>query len=163
MSVSTTLTMTPQGKKFMQEMMKLAHLQVVVGYQEGQVYDPYQVDRNKGKTNLEVKPLAQIAAENEFGHDNVPSRPFMRQSVDNHRGEIESFMQQQKAVLLAGGTAAQVLKNIGINHKARIQKEIIEGGFAPNAPLTIKLKGSSRPLIDSGQMRQNVQYAIKPR
>ena len=38
-----------------------------------------------------------------------------------------------------------------------------QGGFAPNAESTIKKKGSDQPLIDTGYMRQSVNYVVKRR
>ena len=33
----------------------------------------------------------------------------------------------------------------------------------PNAPSTIRKKGSDKPLIDTGRLRQSVNYVIKPK
>lgn len=42
-----------------------------------------------------------------------------------------------------------------------IQKEIVNGDFVPNSPETIKRKGSDKPLIDTGRMRQSINYVIQ--
>lgn len=36
-----------------------------------------------------------------------------------------------------------------------------KNGWAPNAPAVVKRKGSSRPLIHSGQMRQAITYVVR--
>lgn len=54
-----------------------------------------------------------------------------------------------------------MLKEIGIFQKDLIQEKITDGDFAPNAESTIRQKGSSKPLIDSGRMRQSVNYVIQ--
>ena len=60
-----------------------------------------------------------------------------------------------------GVSAEQVLKDIGIFQKDLIQDKIKEGDFAPNAESTVRKKGSSKPLIDTGRMRQSVNYQIR--
>ena len=41
-----------------------------------------------------------------------------------------------------------------------MQHQMVEGEFVPNAPSTIRKKGSDKPLIDTGQLRQGVSYKI---
>ena len=77
--------------------------------------------------------------------------------------EINSEFQALKADILRGRSAEQILKELGVFQKDLMQNEIITGDFAPNAPSTIRRKGSSKPLIDTGRMRQSVDYVIKPK
>ena len=66
-----------------------------------------------------------------------------------------------KRDIVSGKSAESVLKKIGIFQKDLMQEKITSGSFTPNAPATIKKKGSSHPLIDSGRMRQSVNYVIQ--
>ena len=86
--------------------------------------------------------IAEVAAHNEFGSSDTPERPFMRQSF---------------------GSAEQALQQLGTLAKGLVQDEIVNGGFAPNAESTIQKKGSEQPLIDTGTMRQSVNFVIKRR
>ena len=43
-----------------------------------------------------------------------------------------------------------------------IVQKISEGVAPPNAPSTIKSKGSSTPLVDTGAYRQSITYVIAP-
>ena len=52
------------------------------------------------------------------------------------------------------------MKSIGVFQKGLVQAEIVDGDFEPNAPSTIKKKGSDKPLIDTGKMRQSVNFVI---
>lgn len=55
----------------------------------------------------------------------------------------------------------EMLMNIGMLVKGLMQEEIVRGSFAPNSPATIRKKGEGKPpLIDSGTMRQSVNYQI---
>ncbi|MHC3376861.1 hypothetical protein [Ligilactobacillus equi] len=39
-----------------------------------------------------------------------------------------------------------------------IQRTIVSGGFAPNAPATVAKKGHGKPLIDSGSMYGSIEW-----
>lgn len=105
--------------------------------------------------------LLDVALWNELGTSTAPSRPFLRQSVDNNKDKINAFFQAQLKTLLAGrATAEDVLKKTAVFMKGLVQETIKEGDFPANAPSTVKKKGSDRPLIDTGHMRQSVETVI---
>ncbi len=143
--------MTPEGKRFLKELRKLESLEVRVGFQAGQA------------TYEDGADIAEVAAFNELGSSDTPARPFMRQSFENHEAELQASCEEANNVLAKGGTAQQALNKIGVFTKGLVQQEIVDGGFAPNAESTIKKKGSEKPLIDTGLMRQSVNYVIKGR
>lgn len=149
MGVRITDRMTSEGKKFEKMLKELADKQVRVGFQRGEATEEDGTD------------VCDVAAWNELGTVNMPSRPFLRKSVDENAGKINNFLQSTKADLLRGVSAEQVLKEIGMFQKDLIQEKITEGSYAPNAASTVKRKGSSKPLIDTGRMRQSVNYVIK--
>lgn len=144
----TFTDLTPEGKRYFAELKKLAQLEVVVGFQEGDTYE-------------DGTSLAEVAAYNEFGSSDTPARPFMRQSFEGHQAELKAACEQVNKVIASGGTAEEALKKLGVTVKGLVQAEIVEGDFAPNAPSTIQKKGSEQPLIDTGHMRQSVNYVIR--
>lgn len=143
--------MTPEGKRFLKELRKLEQLEVRVGFQAGQ------------HTYEDGADLAEVAAFNELGSSDTPARPFMRQSFENHEAELQAACEEANKVIANGGTAQQALQKIGVFTKGLVQQEIVDGGFAPNAESTIAKKGSEKPLIDSGLMRESVNFVIKGR
>ena len=149
MGARVTDRITPDGRKFQKMLKELAEKEVRVGFQAGKAYEEDGTD------------ICDIAAWNELGTVHIPARPFLRMSVDDNVAKINNFMQQQKKNLAKGVEAEQVLKEIGIFQKDLIQEKITDGDFAPNAPSTVAKKGSSKPLIDTGRMRQSVNYEIK--
>lgn len=149
MGARVTDRITPDGRKFQKMLKELAEKEVRVGFQAGKAYEEDGTD------------ICDIAAWNELGTVHIPARPFLRMSVDDNVAKINNFMQQQKKNLVKGIDAEQVLKEIGIFQKDLIQEKITDGDFAPNAPSTVAKKGSSKPLIDTGRMRQSVNYEIK--
>lgn len=140
--------LTPEGKRYFQELKKLAEMEVVVGFQEGQKYD-------------DGTSLPEVAAYNEFGSSDTPERPFMRQSFENHEPELQAACDMVNKTLAGGGTAEGALNTLGVFCKGLVQQEIVDGGFAPNAPSTIRQKKSDQPLIDTGHMRQSVNYIVR--
>ena len=66
----------------------------------------------------------------------------------------------QKDALLEGATAKDILNTIGLFQQDLIQTEIEQGDFVANAPATIKRKGSDKPLVDTGTMKNSVHYYI---
>lgn len=146
--------LTPEGRRFLAELEKMKRLEVRVGYQAGEATDDEGVD------------MCDIALWNELGTSGahpIPARPFLRQSVDGNEDKIRAHCAQQARAIARGGTAEEALKKIGIHMKGIVQKTIKEGSFVPNAPSTIRKKGSDKPLIDTGRLRQSVNYHINPK
>lgn len=103
---------------------------------------------------------------NEFGTANIPERPFMREGIRGGKDKITRLMRADGARLLRGEkgfSLDKALKRLGVEGQGIIQDSITTGGFTPNAPATVREKGSSKPLIDTGQMRQAVSYQVGKR
>lgn len=142
--------MTPEGKRYFRELEKLAKLEVRVGFQGDETYE-------------DGTSLAEVAAYNELGTSDTPARPFMKQSFEKHEKELQAACDRVNKAIVGGASAEQALDGLGVTVKGIVQEEIVDGGFAPNAPSTIKKKGSERPLVDTGHMRQSVNYVVKKR
>jgi len=142
-------TLTPEGQQFYRMLAELADKEVRIGFQHGEASEDDGTD------------ICDIAAWNELGTEHIPSRPFLRKSVDENEGKINQFLQAEARSLASGKTAETLLNEIGNFQKSLVQEKITEGSFAPNAESTIRRKGSSKPLIDTGRMRQSVHYVIK--
>ena len=143
--------MTPEGERFFAQIEELKRNQVFVGFQAGQVAAEQGVD------------MAQIAMFNELGTSTAPARPFLRNSVDENEDVIRDQCGKELKKLTTGATAETVLKRVGALGVRLVQEKIESGSFEPNAPSTIKKKGSDKPLIDTGRMRQSVKYVVKRR
>lgn len=143
--------LTPEGKKFFRELKKLKKMEVVVGFQAGEATEENGAD------------LVDIAAYNELGTSGTPARPFMKQSFENHEDVLKKACERVNNTVKSGGSAEQALNALGVELKGLVQSEIVDGEFAPNAEATIKRKKSDKPLIDTGTMRQSVNYAVRQR
>ena len=105
-------------------------------------------------------PVAAVAAFNEFGTETIPERPFFRQSIEGADKVIMPVLKDgidPMDMALDSRTAGKV----GLVMQARIQRSITDLSTPANAPSTIKEKGSSNPLIDTGFMRQSVTFMVE--
>lgn len=90
---------------------------------------------------------------NEFRTSKSPSRPFMRKTYDRRKRQTEKLMDKYALLVMDGRlTIKQALSTMGEIYVGFIKDQIRNGSWAPNAPSTMKMKKSSRPLIDSGEM-----------
>lgn len=92
----------------------------------------------------------------------IPERPFMRNTMrNNQRKYMNAMRAAAKDILLGTTSLATTLNKLGILAQGDIQSEITSLRSPPNSPVTIALKGSSNPLIDTGAMRQAVTWVLE--
>lgn len=149
MSGRTYDRLTSAGVRLSAALDQIKDLEVFVGFQAGD--DSYEngVD------------IANVAAFNELGTSRAPSRPFLRMSIDDNADRVDAMCQEAVGAIVDNGDAETALKKLGVTAVGLVQEEIVEGAFVPNAESTIARKGSSKPLIDTGQMRQSVHYVVQ--
>ncbi len=104
--------------------------------------------------------IAEIAWWNEFGTKRIPPRPFLRTGLnDNIRKYRSLFKAVLKNVLLRKMSYDMATSIIGETAQADVQAKITNLRSPENSPITIKLKGSSNPLIDERQLVQHIRWA----
>jgi hypothetical protein len=140
------------------ELESLANSYVIIGFQEGTVTHA----QTKGKRSKKAgQSVAEIAAQNEFGTNRIPARSFMRTSFDENRQRIEKAVQGEYGKILDGhSTVKKSLGLLGLFMVDLIQRKIYQIHYPPNSPTTIQMKGSSKPLIDFGQMVASVASKV---
>jgi hypothetical protein len=91
----------------------------------------------------------------------IPERPFMRTTMRENRDGYRSKMRSKAKDILLGTTGvAGVLTQLGSQVRNDIQATIASGVPPPLSPVTIERKDSSKPLIDTGAMRQGVSWEL---
>jgi hypothetical protein len=108
--------------------------------------------------------VAHYGAINEFGSANghVPERSFMRSTFDNTVGKLNDLRTRLVDGVIEGKIDARTAGNLlGEQHQQDIQKTITSGVPPPNAPGTIKRKGSSGTLRDTMLMHNSIRYVIE--
>lgn len=112
--------------------------------------------------------VVEIGAVHEFGAGRVPERSFLRATFDQNRDHYQKFMTNglRREVLDVAktgdaGPENRTLKQLGLKVEGDVKKRIAEGIDPPLHPLTIARKGSSKPLIDTGQLRASIASEIR--
>ena len=102
--------------------------------------------------------LASLAAVLEFGNEHIPSRPFLRQTLSENQEKYTALFTQ---LFKQGLQIERIYEQLALIAQGDVQLNIARGNWAPNAKSTIKQKGSSKSLIDTGKMRQSVKGIVK--
>lgn len=139
-----------------------------VGFPSGQKVGKATKGGSGHKPARQMSEVAFVAAANEFGIPaepgsgrqwRVPPRPFFRTALDTSRVALGRFIESQYHRVLGGIVDPRTgLGLIGEWLAAKVKRSINQMTRPPNAPLTIAAKGSSHPLIDTGQMRASVTH-----
>lgn len=99
---------------------------------------------------------------NEFGTTRIPERPFMRITMRTNRAKYQRFLATNaRWILNESVTINSALRRLGMIAVGDIQDMISSNVPPPNAPSTVRRKGSSTTLIDTGNMRQAVTYEVE--
>ena len=101
------------------------------------------------------------AASNEFGTSTIPERSHLRAGIDEGKRQIEGFVAGSFSRMFAGKSKkADEIGRFGLFGTALVVKKIDKGPFKANKPATVKRKGSSKPLIDTGRLRQSYTHRV---
>lgn len=112
-------------------------------------------ERLDGETN------AEVAAAHEFGTKHIPRRPFLAPALDEGKEVLGAAQQQLVGQVLDGTmTAEAALAHLGELGVILVQEKIRSNIQPPLKPETIAEKGSSRTLIDDGEMLRAVTYEV---
>jgi hypothetical protein len=112
----------------------------------------------------EPASLLEIAGYHEFGAPDagIPMRSFIRATVDEKGDEITAAINSQaRLVVLGKATAIVAMERLGAFVKGLIQARIAAGIEPANAESTVLRKGSSKPLVDTGQLRSSIAYVVE--
>lgn len=91
----------------------------------------------------------------------IPSRPFMRSAFDNNLNENEAIIKKWYGDFLDNKIdLRKFLNKIGVLTSSQIKMSIKSGSYEPLHPVTKRLKGSSKPLLDSSVMMNSVKHKI---
>lgn len=109
-------------------------------------------------------PLAVIGAVQEFGSADgrIPERSFLRVPLRSNRDKFAKTFRNQIPQVISGEiTMLQLMEQLGASAESVPQEAISAGIAPPNAPSTIRRKGSSTPLVDKGRLRQAVTHVVE--
>jgi len=94
----------------------------------------------------------------------IPRRSFIRDTVAKRKNSNQIMVVSRnlaKMVLERKMSHAKALLAIGVLVQGMIRARISKGIPPPLAPATITRKGSSKPLIDTGQLRGSIDFELR--
>lgn len=143
---------------------KLAAGRVLVGVPAEEAFREPDPDEKSQPNNA----MLGYIHENGSPAQNIPARPFLIPGVRDARERIASSLESSARKTLAGadGSAEQDLHKVGLIAQAAVRAKITDGPFVPLHPQTLakrKKKGrtGTKPLIDTGQLRNSINYVVE--
>lgn len=97
--------------------------------------------------------------------NNIPPRPFLEPSIEAHKEKIAKIQAQAFKAALEG---KQAEVTITIGKVGMLGQKCAKDWFTDpanhwpaNSPITIARKGSDKPLIDTGALRNAIVYVVR--
>lgn len=112
----------------------------------------------------ESTTLIDVGIIHEYGapEAGIPERSFIRAWADESRERHVAESREVGKLVVEGKLDAETaLKRLGLRRQAEVQKRISEGIDPPLSEETIARKGSSKPLINTGQLRSAITNEVK--
>ena len=108
--------------------------------------------RKKGKKGIEIIYWLTKSV-------NIPERSFLRSGFDDCIDDIMKISEKMLDMVASGKmTADQYLDMIGQQLSSKIKTFARDLSDPPNSPTTQNVKGSSNPLVDTGQMINSITW-----
>ena len=104
-----------------------------------------------------------VGAVNEFGSDDgrIPERSFLRAAFRDGKTRLDGIRAELvRAVSEGRRDPVEALELLGTEAASMVQDKILAVRQPPNAPSTVKSKGSSNPLVDTGLLRQSITWEV---
>ena len=108
--------------------------------------------------------VADVAGKHEFGIG-VPQRSFIRETFDVKKSEIRKMISDIKKIYVRNKNIPmeQVGDLIGLKLQSIFVERIANDSppFEPLSEMTVELKGSSKPLVNTGQLKASITYTAE--
>ncbi len=96
---------------------------------------------------------------------NIPPRPIIEPAIQDSKEELGTLLKEAILRALEGDTDSAMagMEKAGLQGENAVKAWFTnpKNGWAENAESTKKKKGSSRPLIDTGQLRKSITHVLK--
>ena len=106
--------------------------------------------------------LLEVATWNHFGTGTIPARPFIVGAMEAHGTSIKKLQRRLwKGVSEGKLTTQAALEILGVKARDISVKSINDREYEPNADRTVASKGSSTPLVDTGQLKGAIAFEVR--
>lgn len=111
--------------------------------------------------------VAEIAFWNEYGTRrpdgsvHIPERPAFREAATELAGKpAQMFIRGQLSQATTAAATTQALERIGLYAQSVVRRHLVDLKDPPNAAVTVLRKGSTNPLVDTGQLVRSISYEV---
>lgn len=107
--------------------------------------------------------IVDYATANEYGTSKIPERSFMRSTYDEKQQEWNKAIEKIVDSVVEGGVGniEQKISLVGEQVVNDIKEKISSNVPPPLSEATIRRKGSSKTLIDTGIMKTSITYKVE--
>lgn len=92
----------------------------------------------------------------------IPERSFIRTGHDTYVDEVMKKASKLLGQVASGNMSSdQLLNFVGLTLSTKIKKYARDLSSPPNSGMTVKEKGSSNPLVDTGSMIEGISFEVK--
>lgn len=102
--------------------------------------------------------VAQVAFNNEFGTQDIPSRPFFRTIISSESPNWGKKL--EGAIKATHHDLDKSMAMLGLDIEGALRQSINGWQTPPNSPATIERKGFNKPLIDSSLMVKSITSEV---
>lgn len=138
-------------------------VETLVGF-KGRIYFgvPRETSGNRSDGKKTKLDNAMLLAIMEHGSPvkNIPPRELLRPVIEKHEEKIRAYFDKIFQCLMYNDEegADALMEELAQRVEMWGKKFFVDGNdWTPNSPATIKRKGSDKPLIDTGQLRQSIR------
>ncbi len=157
----TTVKFHPNYKQLKENMQAVAKNPYVKIGVLGDKADEPKTDHDGNETPGALT-VAEVATFHEFGTVNIPQRSFLRGTLDAHRSEFnQATVSIFKKITRGEINVEKGLRILGELIQSKVVARIRAGISPALKQSTIDRKGSSKPLIDTGQLVQSIRYSVE--
>lgn len=110
-------------------------------------------------------PMTALATVHEYGspRNGIPERSFIRSTFEAKAGEVGKITERLARGFVEGKISlARAYEVLGTKGAAMVKATIASGPHIPPPlkPATVKAKGSDRPLVDTGALKNAISYEV---
>lgn len=100
--------------------------------------------------------MAELGELLSTGSGKIPARPHLEEGIEANepwiKQEVEAYFRQNKR--------RRDPSDIGEAMVEAVKAYVYSGALAPNAPYTVKKKGSDQPLVDTFELLSSLTYRV---
>lgn len=146
--------MTDDGQLTVATLGAIQHFGADINHPGGTRYQTAPGGKARFVSNDFVGPVSGVTGPHKI---TIPARPWLDKGAESGTKEYLETIQEGIA---DGLDSKRIMARVGVEAEGAIKQYITDLDSPPNKPATIRRKGSSNPLIDTGNMRESVTSAV---